>query len=64
VVTSSLNLYPRNKGKYLVVNLSIFVDETYPMWMRSSRVVRASGCQRQIRNSPGFNSSILRHIGI
>ncbi len=32
--------------------------------MRSSRVVRASGCQGQSRNSPGFDPSILRHNGI
>jgi hypothetical protein len=25
------------------------------MWMRSSRMVRASGCQCQSRNSPGFD---------
>jgi hypothetical protein len=30
-------------------------------WMRSSRVVRASGYQCQSRNSPGFDPSILRH---
>ncbi len=33
-------------------------------WMRSSRVVRASGCQCQSRNSLGFDPSILRHSGI
>ena len=32
--------------------------------MRSSREVRASGCQCQSRNSPGFDPSILRHSGI
>ncbi len=32
--------------------------------MRSSRVVTASGCQYQCRNSPGFDTSILRHSGI
>ncbi len=32
--------------------------------MRSSRVVRASGCQCQSPNSPGFVPSILRHSGI
>jgi hypothetical protein len=26
--------------------------------------VRASDCQRQCRNGPGFNASILRHSGI
>jgi hypothetical protein len=31
--------------------------------MRSSRVVRASGCQCQSRNTPGFDPSILRHSG-
>jgi hypothetical protein len=30
----------------------------------SSRVVRASGCQCQSRNSPEFDPSILRHSGI
>ncbi len=34
------------------------------LWMRSSRVVRASGCQCQCRNIPGFDPSILRHSGI
>ncbi len=34
------------------------------MWMRSSRVVRASDCQCRSRNSPGLNPSILRHSGI
>ncbi len=33
-------------------------------WMRFSRVVRASDCQRQSRNSPGLDPSILRHSGI
>ncbi len=33
-------------------------------WMRSSRGVTASGYQCQIRNSPGFDPSILRHSGI
>ncbi len=32
--------------------------------MRSSHVVRASGCQYQNRNSPGFDPSIFRHRGI
>ncbi len=36
----------------------------YSMWMRFSQVVRASGCQCQSRNSPGFDPSILRHRGI
>ncbi len=31
---------------------------------RSSRVVRAPDCQSQSPNSPGFDPSILRHIGI
>ncbi len=30
----------------------------------TSRVVRASGCQCQSRNSPGFVPSIIRHSGI
>ncbi len=34
------------------------------MWMRSSRVVRASDCQCQSRNNPGFDPSIFRHSGI
>ncbi len=34
------------------------------LWMRSSQVVRASDCQCQSRNSPGFDPSILRHSGI
>jgi hypothetical protein len=29
--------------------------------MRSSRAVRASGCQCQSRNNPGFDPSILQH---
>ncbi len=33
-------------------------------WIRSSRVVRASGFQCNSRNSPGFGPSILRHSGI
>jgi hypothetical protein len=32
--------------------------------MRSSRVVRASGCRFQTRNSPGFDPTILRHSEI
>jgi hypothetical protein len=32
--------------------------------MRSSRVVRFSGCQCQSHNIPEFDSSILRHSGI
>jgi hypothetical protein len=32
--------------------------------MRSSRVVTAPCCQCQSRNSPGFDSIILRHSGI
>jgi hypothetical protein len=32
--------------------------------MRSSRVVRVSGCQCQSRNTPGFDPSILRYGGI
>ncbi len=34
------------------------------MWMRSSRVVRVSGCQCQSRKDSGFAPSILRHSGI
>ncbi len=34
------------------------------LWMRSSRMVRASGCQCRSRISPGFDPSILRHSGI
>ncbi len=32
--------------------------------MKYSRVVRASGCQCQNRNSPGLDPSILQHSGI
>jgi hypothetical protein len=32
--------------------------------MRSSRMVRSSGCQCLRRNSPEFDPSILRHSGI
>ncbi len=32
--------------------------------MTTSRAVRASGCQCQSCNSPGFDPSILRHSGI
>jgi hypothetical protein len=32
--------------------------------MKSSLVVRASDCQCQSRNSPGFDSIILLHSGI
>jgi hypothetical protein len=34
------------------------------MWMRSSKVVRASDCQCQSHNCSGFDPSILRHSGI
>ncbi len=34
------------------------------VWMRSSQVVRASGCQCQRRNIPGFDPSIFGHSGI
>ncbi len=34
------------------------------MWMKSSRVVRASDSQCRSRNCPGFDPSILRHSGI
>ncbi len=40
---------PRKTSK-LSIQHSIYGSE----WMRSSRVVRASDCQRQNRNSPGF----------
>jgi hypothetical protein len=33
-------------------------------WMRSSRVITASDCQCQSRNSPGFDPSLLLHRGI
>ncbi len=33
-------------------------------WMRSSRVVRASDCQCQSRNSPEYDARILLHSGI
>jgi hypothetical protein len=33
-------------------------------WMRSSREIRASDCQCQSRNGPGFDRSILWHSGI
>ncbi len=40
------------------------VDESYSrVWMRASRVVRASECQCRSRNSPRFNPGILRHTG-
>jgi hypothetical protein len=32
--------------------------------MRTSRVVKASDCQCQSRNSPGIDHSILQHSGI
>ena len=34
------------------------------MWMRYSRMDRASDCQCQSCNSPGFDPSIFRHSGI
>ncbi len=34
------------------------------VWMRSSRVARASDSECHSRNCPGFNPSILRHSGI
>ncbi len=34
------------------------------MWVRSSKVVRASDWQCRSRNIPGFDTSILRHSGI
>ncbi len=37
---------------------------SWNLWMRSSRVVRASDCQCRSRNSPGFNPSLLPHSGI
>ncbi len=41
------------------------VQNFFYLWLiKSSRVVRASGCQCQSRNSPGFDPSILRHSGI
>ncbi len=46
---------------------SMFVQWTRSspsLWMRSSRVVRASGCQCQSRNSPRFDPSILQHSRI
>ncbi len=44
----------------------IFVSWCAKLWgiMRSSRVVRASDCQCQSLNGPGFDPSILRHSGI
>ncbi len=38
-----------------------FVKLWNDLWMRSSLMVRASDCQCRSRNSPGFDSSILRH---
>jgi len=34
------------------------------LWMRSSLVVRASGCPCKLSNGPGFKSSIRWHSGI
>jgi hypothetical protein len=33
------------------------------IWLRSSGMVRASGCQCQSCNNPGFDHSILRDSG-
>ncbi len=45
----------RSRGKGRSVNFRL---------IRSSRVIRASDCQCRSLNSPGFDPSILRHIGI
>ncbi len=44
-------------------SVSSFLPTSFE-WKRSSRVVRASDCQCQSRNSPGFDPCILRHSGI
>jgi hypothetical protein len=36
--------------------------QLYAMWMRYSRVVRASDSQCRTRNCPGFDPSILRNL--
>ncbi len=42
-------------------NVLLLLARSHPQWMRSSQVARASGCQCQSRNSPGFDPSTLRH---
>ncbi len=53
-------------GYSLFLPSSLFFNTFYysRLWMRSSRVMRVSGCQCQCRNSPGVDPSILRHSRI
>ncbi len=46
------------------VSAVIHIMRSSRVWMRSSRVVRASDSQCRSRNCPGFYPSILRHSGI
>ncbi len=46
------------------LNRGLKIGELKLVWMRSSRVVRASSCQCQSRSSPGFDPIIHRHSGI
>jgi hypothetical protein len=50
-------------NKCAVQGGSRLVSNLIQVWMRSSQVVGASGCQCQRRISPGFDPSILRHSG-
>ncbi len=50
-------------GCVAVLKLFLFIYFCGIMWMRTSRVVIAS-MPTVCRNSPGFDTSILRHIGI
>jgi hypothetical protein len=49
--------YSRSTSKVVIVcKLALFPTDL----TRSSRVIRASGCQQKSHNGPGFNPSILR----
>ncbi len=63
--TKSYFSYMRN-DVLLWLNISaLFISHcSVTVWMRSSRVVRASDSQCRSRNCPGFDPSILRHSGI
>jgi hypothetical protein len=52
-----------NKNIKFLIFQHVGVDLT-ETWMRSSREIRASDCQCQSRNSPGFDPSIPRHSRI
>jgi hypothetical protein len=59
-------LFVRHKISFCILfsRSSLVWKRSRLVWMRPSLVVRASDCQCQRRNSPGFDPSILRHSGI